>query len=42
MEGGGRKSFTRQELEEEFYLAPKEGLFIPYLDGLQRDLKLRD
>lgn len=42
MEGGGRKSFTRQELEEEFYLTPKEGLFIPYLDGLQRDLKLRD
>ena len=42
MEAGGRKSFTGQELDAEFYLLPRDGLMVPYLDGLQRDLELRD
>lgn len=39
---GGRKSFTLQELSEDFVLPAKKGVFVPYLDGLQRDLSLRD
>lgn len=42
MEEGGRKSFRREELEEEFYLTHKSGFLVPYLDGLQKDLNLRD
>ena len=39
---GGRKSFRYVELDQHYYLEPKNGLLVPYLDGLQRDLSLRD
>ena len=39
---GGRKSFRYEELTTEFFLNETAGLFIPYLDGLQKDLELRD
>jgi recombination protein U len=39
---GGRKSFRREELEEEFFLKTGGGVLVPYLDGLQKDLSLRD
>ena len=42
MEEGGRKSFRREELSPEFYLSHKNGIVIPYLEGLQRDLDSRD
>ncbi len=43
MKEGGRKSFQKQELRDEFYLSPnKNGILIPYLDGIQQDLAERD
>ena len=42
MEAGGRKSFRREELDEEFYLPAKSGFLVPYLEGIQKDLQLRD
>ena len=42
MEEGGRKSFRREELREEFYLPRKNGILVPYLEGLKRDLQTRD
>lgn len=42
MEDGGRKSFRREELEEQYYLTHKNGFFVPYLDGLLKDLQSRD
>lgn len=42
MEDGGRKSFRREELEECFYLPKKSGFLVPYLDGLAKDLELRN
>lgn len=42
MEEGGRKSFRREELEESFYLPKKSGFLVPYLDGLAKDLEIRD
>lgn len=39
---GGRKSFRYEELAQEFFLKEQSGFFIPYLDGLQRDLELRE
>lgn len=41
-EEGGRKSFRRDELDPIYYLPQKSGFFIPYLDGIQTDLKKRD
>lgn len=41
-EEGGRKSFRREELNPDFYLPKKNGFLIPYLEGLQNDLKMRD
>lgn len=41
-EEGGRKSFRREELDERFYLRKHAGFLIPYLEGLQLDLNLRD
>jgi recombination protein U len=38
---GGRKSFRYIELEETYFLPKKQGVFIPYLDILQKDLQLR-
>ncbi len=42
MEEGGRKSFRRDELEDSFYLNTKSGFFVPYLEGVRRDLESRD
>lgn len=39
---GGRKSFKYEELDQRFFLAEKPGVFIPYLEALQKDLELRD
>lgn len=41
-ERGGRKSFTRDELNPDFFLQSKNGILVPYLEGLQKDLQLRD
>ena len=38
MEDGGRKSFRREELDQEFYLSGKNGFLVPYLEGIQKDL----
>lgn len=38
---GGRKSFRYMELNQDYYLHPHSGLMVPYLDGLQKDLKER-
>lgn len=38
MENGGRKSFRREELDEEFYLPKHTGFLVPYLEGLRKDL----
>lgn len=42
MEEGGRKSFRRDELSPDYYLPKKSGFLVPYLEGIQRDLELRD
>ncbi len=42
MEGGGRKSFRFEETEPDFFLPKVNGIFVPYLNGIQRDLELRD
>ncbi len=41
-ERGGRKSFRIEELEPDFYLSNHGALLVPYLDGLKKDLALRD
>lgn len=41
MQEGGRKSFRLEELEEGFDLEPHDGIFVPYLDGIKKDLTLR-
>ena len=41
-EAGGRKSFRMEELDIDYILQPRQGLFVPYLDGLQKDLSHRD
>lgn len=42
MEEGGRKSFRRDELDSSMYLPQKNGFLVPYLEGIQKDLKKRD
>lgn len=42
MEDGGRKSFRREELDASFYLPGKSGFLVPYLEGMKKDLQLRD
>ena len=42
MEQGGRKSFRREELTQEYYLGRKGEFLVPYLDGIQKDLNDRD
>lgn len=43
MKAGGRKSFRKEELRDSFYLEQnKNGIFIPYLEGIQMDLNCRD
>ena len=39
---GGRKSFRYEELDPNFFLKETPGVFIPYLEALQKDLELRD
>ena len=41
MMGGGRKSFRFDEIEEDFILPKKQGIFVPYLDGIRLDLERR-
>lgn len=41
-EQGGRKSFRYEELEPEFFFTGKNGVLVPYLDGIQKDLSGRD
>ena len=41
-EEGGRKSFRREELDPDFFLQSRGGVLVPYLEGLHRDLDLRD
>ena len=38
---GGRRSFRFEEIEKEFIIQPKPGLWLPYLDSLQTDLDKR-
>lgn len=42
MENGGRKSFRKDELENDFYLPKIPGVLVPYLDAIQKDLNMRD
>lgn len=37
-QNGGRKSFRFEELSAEYFFSPKAGVFVPYLDMLQKDL----
>ncbi len=39
---GGRKSFRYEELNQDFFLDETPGVFIPYLDALQKDLSQRE
>lgn len=41
MLSGGRKSFRVDELEDGFDLKGHDGLLVPYLDGIKKDLTLR-
>ncbi|MDD6182643.1 MAG: Holliday junction resolvase RecU, partial [Lachnospiraceae bacterium] len=42
MEQGGRKSFRYEELEEDFFFQGKSGVLVPYLEGIQKDMDVRD
>ena len=39
---GGRKSFLYEELNPEYILPKKHGVFVPYLDMLSKDLEERE
>ncbi len=39
---GGRKSFRYDELDSAFFLSVERGVLVPYLNGLQKDLDMRD
>lgn len=39
---GGRKSFRYEELDQDYYIQPKNGILVPYLETLQIDLNSRD
>lgn len=39
---GGRKSFKYTELDQEYYIHPRNGILVPYLEALQRDLDERE
>lgn len=39
---GGRKSFRIEELNPDYILPKKHGIFVPYLDILSKDLEDRD
>ena len=42
MEEGGRKSFRRDELDEEFYLPGRGSVLVPYLEAMKLDLEKRE
>lgn len=42
MEAGGRKSFRFDELADGFQIQSKNGIFVHYLEQLQKDLQMRD
>lgn len=39
---GGRKSFRRDELQEDFFFYLNRGVYVPYLDLINKDLELRE
>lgn len=39
---GGRKSFRYHELDQSFVLPKKQGILVPYLDMLQKDLEAKE
>lgn len=41
MNNGGRKSFRMDEIDESYFLPQKNGVFVPYLDGIKKDLTSR-
>lgn len=41
-EEGGRKSFRYEELNQEYRLQRNQGVLVPYLEGLKKDLMNRD
>lgn len=41
-QNGGRKSVRHDELTREFFFELKGGMYVPYLDMMQKDLELRD
>nr|WP_027871031.1 Holliday junction resolvase RecU [[Eubacterium] cellulosolvens] len=41
-ESGGLKHFKMSELNDTFRLTGKAGVLVPYLEGIQRDLTVRD
>lgn len=41
-QSGGRKSFRMDELDLSYTLPKKNGIFVPYLDMLQKDLNERE
>ncbi|MCL2051754.1 MAG: Holliday junction resolvase RecU [Lachnospiraceae bacterium] len=42
MASGGRKSFRFEELNPDYVLPKKQGILVPYLDMIQRDLGERE
>ena len=42
MQNGGKKSFRFEEIEEDFILPSKQGVFVPYLECLKKDLEQRN
>ena len=40
-EMGGRKSFRINELDPSYFLPRQNGILVPYLEGMNRDLSLR-
>lgn len=41
-EEGGLKHFKTEELDENFYLPSAGGAIVPYLEGIQKDLDMRE
>ena len=42
MKQGGRKSVRFEELDEEYFMQLRQGVFVPYLEMLQKDLDHRE
>ena len=42
MKQGGRKSVRFEELDEEYFMQLRQGVFVPYLEMLQKDLNHRE